>query len=69
MYDYEFSKTNVNNGEKIYMYFKCPYSRRPIAYADCKAGTLQLRPTEHPRIIKSQEMIKKDYPEYKVIPW
>jgi len=51
--------------------FVCLYRRRSIALADCKKKILYLRPIREgvkvrDKILKIQEQIKKDYPDYEI---
>ena len=66
MYNYVYSKVITKTQE--YIWFDC-YLCKGFAFADCKTRTLKFKPTKHPRMQKFQEQVKKDYPEYKVIPW
>lgn len=63
--------SNYINNELVSISFECSYRKRPIALIVCKEKTLYLRPVKigvkaRDRILKIQEVIKKDYPDYKL---
>ena len=54
--------------------FRSSYCRKSIAFINCRAKTLELRPIKlcpktTEKVLRVQEKIKRDYPGYKLVEW
>ena len=70
---YQYTEIHDKDGIRS-ISFKSSYCSKHIAFINCRAKTLELRPIKlsaktTEKVLKIQEKIKRDYPGYKIVEW